>query len=698
MSESDDRSGPKGPSDDQRTVFVPSRRGRTTAPEDAPQSESAPAGESGAEPLEDDRGAQEPSESGSTEWLPQEEQQGEPQSRGNSVEAPPEPPVSAPRAAVQTTIKIGDCLNHIYEVKRFIARGGMGEVFEGVNVTSDERVAIKVMLPSLAADPNVIAMFRREARSMTRLQHEALVQYRVLAQEPQLGILYIVTDFIDGIPLCDVLGTLKPSPDQLEMLLRRLASGLRVAHQLGVLHRDISPDNVLLESGKIEKAKIVDFGIAKDLTPGSGTIIGEGFAGKLGYVAPEQLGDFNRELGPWTDVYSLALVLTAAAAGHDLKMGGTLVDAVDRRRKGVDLGGLPERLRPVFAAMLRPNPAERLRSMDDVLAMLDSARRPPSGLAGADSSATKFPRYAPIAGGVAAAVLLGGLTIWLTSGPHKGVPVGSSQVQSQGGQADRQPNLVAAGDPIQAARSTINSIIPSIECSWLTIGEVTGDAHELNVVMSGVAGDPSAAQSEVISALRRAGFPQANADFSAIAPIQPGGCSVLDAYRQIPRIQQQLLKTPQAIWHRDTIAKAGEYAGQRVAKTIVTLSMDDPHADFTLVGIEPSGVFSILFSSRAALEKGVANSLADFRAGNAVETNPTKIGPNQYQFKADVNHDGWSGLALISGQGPFPPNIVSPPLGARDVAWQNGFATYAAQHNWKADMLWFKVESQRGGE
>ena len=246
-----------------------------------------------------------------------------------------------------------------------------------MNVTSDERVAIKVMLPSLAADPNVIAMFRREARSMTRLQHEALVQYRVLAQEPQRRILYIVTDYIDGTPLCDVLETLKPSPEQLEMLLRRLASGLRAAHQLGILHRDISPDNVLLEGGQMERAKIVDFGIAKDLNPGSATIIGDGFAGKLGYVAPEQLGDFDRELGPWTDVYSLALVMAAAAVGHDLKMGGTLVDAVDKRRAGPDLSGVSENMRPVLAAMLRANPAERLRSMDDVIAMLDARRAPP---------------------------------------------------------------------------------------------------------------------------------------------------------------------------------------------------------------------------------------------------------------------------------------------------------------------------------
>jgi serine/threonine-protein kinase len=106
----------------------------------------------------------------------------------------------APRTDGQR-IQVGDVLNHIYRVDRFLARGGMGEVFEGVNVNTDERVAIKVMLPALAADEKVVSMFRKEAKTMIRLHHEALVGYRVLAQEPQLGVLYIVSEFIDGVNL-----------------------------------------------------------------------------------------------------------------------------------------------------------------------------------------------------------------------------------------------------------------------------------------------------------------------------------------------------------------------------------------------------------------------------------------------------------------------------------------------------------------
>ena len=138
----------------------------------------------------------------------------------------------------------------------------------------------------------------------------------------------------------------------------------------------MSPDNVLLENDDIHQAKIIDFGIAKDLAAGSATIVGDGFAGKLNYVAPEQLGDFGREIGPWTDVYSLGLVMLAVAQGKNVDMSGSLVDAIDKRRRGPDLTAVPASLRPLLEAMLRPDPKERLRSMDEVLATLDGARIP----------------------------------------------------------------------------------------------------------------------------------------------------------------------------------------------------------------------------------------------------------------------------------------------------------------------------------
>jgi len=304
-------------------------------------------------------------------------------------------PTSAMPPAQPRPIEIGDVLNHIFEVKRFLARGGMGEVFEGCNVHTDEKVAIKVMLPALADDEKVIAMFRKEAKTLTKLHHEALVEYRVLAQEPQLHVLYIVTDFIEGTNLGASLGTLKPSPEQLAEMLKRLASGLASAHRLGAVHRDLSPDNVILEKDDIHAPKVIDFGIAKDLAASSATIVGDGFAGKLNYVAPEQLGDFGREIGPWTDVYSLGLVMLAVAQGKPVDMSGSLVDAIDKRRRGPDISAVPDDLRPLIAAMLRPDPKERLRSMDDVLAMLEGARIPGRRRCARRSSRRLRPRRLP---------------------------------------------------------------------------------------------------------------------------------------------------------------------------------------------------------------------------------------------------------------------------------------------------------------
>lgn len=285
---------------------------------------------------------------------------------------PPADGPALPPHRGRSGLPAGTLLNNIYEVRRFLARGGMGEVYEGVNVNTDERVAIKVMLPHLAADPKVQAMFRKEARILTELAHPALVRYRVLAHEPHLELFYIVTEFIDGRSLSDLLGKVRPSADELKALIRRLAEGLAVAHAMGATHRDISPDNVLLPLGRLDQAKIIDFGIARESSLAHHTVVGEGFAGKLGYVAPEQFGDFGRRIGPWTDIYSLGLVGVALASERAPDMGVTLVDAVDRRRQGIDLTALPVSLRPLFEKMLAPDPADRFQTMAEVIAAIDA--------------------------------------------------------------------------------------------------------------------------------------------------------------------------------------------------------------------------------------------------------------------------------------------------------------------------------------
>jgi tRNA A-37 threonylcarbamoyl transferase component Bud32 len=559
-------------------------------------------------------------------------------------------------------IKTGDVLNHIFEVHRFIARGGMGEVFEGANVITHERVAIKVMLPALAADAHVITLFHREARTLTRLHHEAVVQYRVLAQEPQLGVLYIVTEYIDGTNLADMLGVLRPSTEELIALLRRLASGLQAAHALGAVHRDISPDNILLGDGRLDRAKIIDFGIAKDLDPGTATIVGDGFAGKLGYVAPEQIGDFGRRLGPWTDVYSLGLVMLAIAGGRDVGMGGSLVDAVDKRRAGPDLSVAPAQLRPLLGRMTRADPAERLGSMDTVLAELYAFDQP---------VAAPRPRWLVPVAAVALLVIVG-LVLALTLG-HRG------------GGGDRQASVAATpGDPVQAATVAVDAAVPSVSCTWLTIADITPRNGRLQVALTGVAGDPSAAQTEIGRTLSAQHIGNADLDFAQVSPITPAGCAALDAYRQISGRDPGRLTVPQRQFEMRRQPAGQAYAGEIAANAVIGVNIGDPSLDFALVGLEPSGKIDMLIPSRTAFAQQVVQS----RSQGGVPI--TDRGGDRYRLQLDLDHQGWSGLLLVTGKGPFDAAVVAPPLGARGADWRDRLVQRAAEGNWQATMVWFK--------
>jgi serine/threonine-protein kinase len=574
-----------------------------------------------------------------------------------------------PRAAAQS-IKVGDVLNHIFEVKRFIARGGMGEVFEGANVITDERVAIKVMLPALAADENVITLFRREARTLTHLHHEAVVQYRVLAQEPVLGVLYIVTEYIDGTNLSDVLSTVQATPEALIALLRRLASGLQAAHALGAIHRDISPDNILLGGGELVRAKIIDFGIAKDLDPGTATIVGDGFAGKLGYVAPEQLGDFDRRLGPWTDVYSLALVILAVAAGRDTGLGGSLVDAVDKRRAGPDLSAAPEVLRPLLAHMTKADPAARIGSMVEVLAELDRIEAVPVPV---DKPENSFARW--IIPGILVLIVLAALAVVMAR--------------------DRRPTAdasVAAAKPaiegIDDVRNAVATALPSVSCTWLRIVSVTQGRGQPQVALTGVAGNPSAAQAEISHVLTSQGGNGAVLDFSEVAPITPAGCAALDAYRQIGAPDDTRLTVAQRKFEMRRQDGDSVYAGQMAASAIVKVAVRDPSSDFALVGLEPSGKIDMLIPNRAAFQEQLSKS----RNGLPI----TDLGGDTYRLQIDLDHQGWSGLLLITGRAPFDPTVVAPPLGSRGGDWRDRLVSLAAERAWQADMVWFKsVDDQK---
>ncbi len=262
----------------------------------------------------------------------------------------------------------GTRLNGIFEIDHRIASGGMGEIYRGHAIETGDPVAIKVMRTDLADNTTALALFRKEASALHYIHHEAIVRYYVFSNDPGIGRHYLAMEFVDGQPLSELLQRGPFGFEAVRVLQERLAAGLNAAHQHGIIHRDLSPDNVLIPAGDLAQAKIIDFGIARSTRVGDGTIIGSGFAGKYNYVSPEQLGLFGGDVTAKSDIYSLGLVLAECLTGRPIDMGGTQFEVLEKRRAVPDLHRVDRRFRPLLERMLQPNPADRPESMAAVAA------------------------------------------------------------------------------------------------------------------------------------------------------------------------------------------------------------------------------------------------------------------------------------------------------------------------------------------
>jgi predicted Ser/Thr protein kinase len=261
-------------------------------------------------------------------------------------------------------VQVGDVLGHTYRIEAFLAKGGMGAVYRARHVVLESEHAIKIILSELSEDPQVIALLNQEARTLRTVKNDAVVEYQGLMLD-EYGRRYLVMEFADGPSLAAVLKDRRFTPAEVRALRDRLALGLAAAHEKGIYHRDISPDNVILPGGRIDNAKIIDFGIAKSTAGGEKTIIGGDFAGKYSYASPEQAGMYGGKVDARSDIYSLGLVLACAAVGFGGKidMGSSLSSVFEARQKVPDLAALPAELRGEIAAMLQPKPEDRPQSM-----------------------------------------------------------------------------------------------------------------------------------------------------------------------------------------------------------------------------------------------------------------------------------------------------------------------------------------------
>ena len=261
--------------------------------------------------------------------------------------------------------KPGDLLNNTYRIESVLGRGGTSEVYKARNEISGRFVAIKALKSEFSGDEGYLTLMRRE-EEIREIRHDAVVRYSENHRTPD-GHIYLVMDYVQGPDLNALLKAGGLPATDLLAVAKRVAEGLRVAHGRNIVHRDLSPDNIILRDGKPDQAVIIDFGIAKDTNPGAETIVGNEFAGKYAYAAPEQL---SGNTDARSDIYSLGALLLATFRGAKPDIGNNPMEVLKRKGEPLPTEGVPEPLKSVIDKMTRPLPAERYQSADQLLSAL----------------------------------------------------------------------------------------------------------------------------------------------------------------------------------------------------------------------------------------------------------------------------------------------------------------------------------------
>ena len=213
--------------------------------------------------------------------------------------------------------RLSQALGSSYTLEGEIGRGGMGVVFNARDERLKRQVAVKVLPPELAFREEIRLRFVREAETAARLSHPHIVPIYSVGESPD-GLVYFVMAYVDGESLGAKLkrrGRLPP--DESRRIMQETADALGAAHAFGIIHRDVKPDNILLE-GSRGRVVVTDFGIAKALssTTGGATLTATGVAiGTPHYMSPEQAAG-DREIDGRSDIYSLGVVAYQMLAGE----------------------------------------------------------------------------------------------------------------------------------------------------------------------------------------------------------------------------------------------------------------------------------------------------------------------------------------------------------------------------------------------
>jgi serine/threonine-protein kinase len=361
------------------------------------------------------------------------EQAEEPSQAVTRVSAAIEPPR---RTADPEMLESGAIIGGRYRVLSKLGRGGMGTVYLGEHVTVGRSVAIKVLTFEWSHNDSVVQRFRAEARAASAAGHPNIIEVFDAGELPD-GRLYLVMEFVKGRNLFDeVQGSGPMGVARACRIVRDVARAVRAAHEVGIIHRDLKLDNVMLDDRDGEIVKVLDFGISASAERTGERLTHDGQAlGTPEYMAPEQA--LGHPATPRFDVYALGAILYELLCGEPPFLGGSAVEIMTRKQtepapKLADRrSGLPRDVVRLVHDCLEIDPDKRPVSVRVFLSRLDGVLHalPRDGSVAAAAASTNRTALAGVTGvALAAALAVGGW--WFLSGdstdPGSGAPAASS--------------------------------------------------------------------------------------------------------------------------------------------------------------------------------------------------------------------------------------------------------------------------------
>lgn len=257
-----------------------------------------------------------------------------------------------------------------YQIIEEIGRGGMAVVYKAVQVSLGRHVALKVLYPSLSADPELVKRFQREAKAAAVMKHPNIVDTYNVGEAN--GYYFIAMEYVEGRSLKEYLsekGSLPP--DESIRILKDVASALDYAHQQGFVHRDVKPSNVLIDE-ETDRALLTDFGVVKALHEGTHLTHTGTFIGTLKYASPEQIQ--GKSVGIRSDLYSLGVMAYEMLCGRPPFEGAPAALMLAHIHKPPPpLSGVPAEVNEIFLRALAKSPDDRYESASEFVDDLKGA-------------------------------------------------------------------------------------------------------------------------------------------------------------------------------------------------------------------------------------------------------------------------------------------------------------------------------------